>query len=325
MNGGGTDGAPPEVGEPADDTRTVSWRELLAETSQRLASATVETTEAEARWLVEEASGLTGVDLLLALDEPATVRGVARLDAMVARRLLGEPVQYVLGHWPFRELDLFIDHRVLIPRPETEGVCGHALACLDRLGAVAPGAPPRHVVDLGAGSGALGLSIAVERPGTQVWLVEQSADAAVVTRANVAGQGRVGRHVRVLEGSWFEPLPPELQGRVDLIVTNPPYVAADDDLPTAVRDWEPRTALVSGETGLEALQAITEAAPVWLRPGGVLVVEIGETQGSAARELARARGFEQIDVHPDLAGRPRTLVAHLPGATTPGSRRGPYR
>lgn len=312
MSGGGANGAPPDDVDPADEAGTISWRELLAETSQRLTASTVETTEAEARWLIEEASGLSGVDLLLGLDDPATVRGVAHLDAMVARRLLGEPVQYVLGHWPFRQLDLFIDRRVLIPRPETEGVCEHALACLDRLGLPAPGSAPRRVVDLGAGSGALGLAIAVERPGTEVWMVEQSADAAVVTRANVAGQGRAGRHVRVLEGSWFEPLPRELQGCVDLIVTNPPYVAADEDLPAAVRDWEPHAALVSGETGREALQAIFAASPAWLRQGGALVVEIGETQGAAARALAESAGFDRIEVHPDLAGRPRTLVAHLP-------------
>ena len=112
---------------------TVTWRELLAETEGRLLGGrfTAGDAEREARWIVEEASGFEGAELAAGLNEPATERGVARLDAMVARRLAGEPLQYVLGHWPFRTLDLLVDRRVLIPRPETEQVVEHALRELD--------------------------------------------------------------------------------------------------------------------------------------------------------------------------------------------------
>src|SRR5690606_8291102 len=137
------------------------------------------------------------------LDELVTVGGVSRLDAMVARRLAGEPVQYVLGSWAFRTLDLLCDPRVLIPRPETEQVVGHALDVLDR---IRRSRADRHrpvVVDLGSGSGAIGLSIVAERPGTEAWLTDASPDAVAVTRANLAGLGMAGSTVHVVEGSWF--------------------------------------------------------------------------------------------------------------------------
>lgn len=295
-----------------DDGMTVSWGELLAESVSRLRSAGFESADTDARWIVEEASGLDGADLLSGLDDAATVRGVARLDSMMGRRLAGEPIQYVLGHWPFRSLDLMVDERVLIPRPETEVVCTYALAALDD---VMSERVPRgdrgeaRVVDLGAGSGALGLAIAGERPGAHVWMVENSPDAAVVTRANAAAQGRASLHVRVVEGSWFEPLPSDLRGTFDLIVSNPPYVATDDELDASVADWEPSVALFAGPSGMDAIELIVNEAPAWLRRGGALVVEIGHTQESAVSSLASSAGFRQVDVLPDLAGLPRALVA----------------
>ncbi len=299
-------------------TDTVSWRDLLEETRGRLAAGPVEVGPEEARWIVEEVTGLAAADLLRSLDSPATVRGVARLDALVARRLAGEPLQYVLGHWPFRALDLLVDARVLIPRPETEGVVDAALAALARGGggSAVDGAPALGgapvVVDLGTGSGAIGLSLAWEVPAADVWLVERAPGAAAVARANLVALGRAGRRVRLVEGSWFEPLPDALRGGVDLVVSNPPYVAADEALPDVVEDWEPGEALVSGPTGLEAIELIVAAAPTWLRPGGALVVEIGETQGPAVLALAAAADLTDAVIHLDLAGRPRTLVAHLP-------------
>ena len=288
---------------------TVTWRELLAETEGRLLGGrfTAGDAEREARWIVEEASGFEGAELAAGLNEPATERGVARLDAMVARRLAGEPLQYVLGHWPFRTLDLLVDRRVLIPRPETEQVVEHALRELD----ARAGEGPAVVVDLGSGSGAIGLSIAAERAkaGVEVWCVDASSDAVAVTRANLAGLGVAGASVRVVEGSWFDPLPEGLRGRVDLLVSNPPYVAADDPLPRDVADWEPTRALVPGPSGLEAIEHLVEHASSWLAPGGTLVVEIGETQGPVVVELAERAGYTDPRIEPDLAGRDRALVA----------------
>ena len=241
----------------------------------------------------------TGLDIALTLDEAATDRTIAYFDAMVERRANGEPLQYVLGQWGFRELDVMVDRRVLIPRPETEVVVEHALSVIDDLDA-------KVVVDLGTGSGVVALSLAHERPALTVWATDVSRDALDVAGANLAGVGRAAARVRLAEGDWFAALPPELRGTVDVIVSNPPYIAENESLPAEVSEWEPRDALVAGPTGLEAIRTILATAPNWLRPRGAVVLEIGETQSDAA--VAAADGF-RTDVRPDLAGRPRVLVA----------------
>lgn len=294
------------------DDGTVSWRELLAETAGRLAEAGVPAPDAEARWIVEEVTGLDGAELVLGLDEPATVRGVARLDASVDRRVAGEPIQYVLGHWAFRHLDLLCDRRVLIPRPETEQVVEVALAELDRVLLDRPDGHRPLVVDLGTGSGAIALAVATERPGTDVWGVDRSADALAVARANLAGLGMVGTRVRLVEGSWFEPLPVELRGAIDLVVTNPPYVGATEDLPASVRDWEPIDALVPGPSGLEAYEKLVAEVSVWLAPGGAFVAEIGAEQGPAVASLVAGAGLAETRVVPDHAGLDRAVAAVRP-------------
>lgn len=285
---------------------TVPWRDLLAGAASTLRAAGLANAAVDARRIVEEASGHEGAELQLRLADPATERGVADLDSMVARRLSGEPLQYVLGRWGFRTLDLMVDRRVLIPRPETEEVAGHALDALDR--AVGGGASP-VAVDMGSGSGAIGLSVAAERPGTDVWCVDASPGAVAVTRANLAGLGIAGGRVSVVEGSWFGPLPDEIRGQVGLIVSNPPYVSEADPLPPEVAAWEPLYALVPGPTGLEAVERIVAEAPDWLAPTGELVVEIGATQGPVALDLARRAGFTDVELRADLSGRDRALLA----------------
>ena len=277
-----------------------TWRDVLTEVTSVLGSAE------EARRLVSEAGGLTTVDLMLALDGPVPFRAGARLSAMVERRAAGEPLQYALGRWSFRSLDLMVDRRALIPRPETEQVVEVALAevrsfRLER---------PPIVADLGTGSGAIGLSLAVELPGAQVWATDISAEALEVAGANLCGlAGFAATRVRLLEGSWFSPLPIELQGRLDLVVANPPYIAESEILPADVSAWEPAVALRSGPTGLECFAAIMAAAPSWLAEPGVLVLEIAPSQAGAVEALAIEAGLAAVEVHPDLAGRDRILVA----------------
>jgi release factor glutamine methyltransferase len=258
--------------------------------------------------MLEVVTGRTGAELQAALDEPATQRGVVHLDALVARRLEGEPLQYVLGAWSFRTIELMVDRRVLIPRPETEGVVEVALAELDRRRADRPGAT-LLVADLGTGSGAIALAVAAERERVEVWATDRSADALAVASANLAGLGRAATRVRLCEGSWFGALPDELAGRLDVVVSNPPYVADHEALPTEVADWEPGEALFSGPTGLEAIERILAEAPTWLARPGALVVELAPHQAEAASAAARAAGFTDVEVVDDLAGRPRTLVA----------------
>jgi len=281
-----------------------TWRELERQARTRLGD------EQEARWLVQQAAGRTAAEWLADLDERAPDRCVAFVEQMVQRRAAGEPLQYVLGSWGFRRLDLALDRRVLIPRPETEQVVEHALAELTRL-RLATGKPPR-VVDLGTGSGAIALSIAVEVAGAEVWATDASEGALLVARANIAGTGGMAAtRVRVAAGSWYDALPPELAGRVDLVISNPPYLAHAElaDLDPTVVEWEPHQALVAGPSGLEAIEVVVEGALRWLRRPGAVVVELAPPQAEAAVALALAAGFDRALVRPDLTGRPRALVA----------------
>jgi release factor glutamine methyltransferase len=280
---------------------TFTWAELLGEATARVGAR-------DARRIVEEVSGLEGAEWVLGQDGAATRRAVARLDDMVARRAAGEPLQYVVGRWGFRSLDLLVDRRVLIPRPETEQVVEVVLGELRRHGR---DGHSLTAVDLGTGSGAIALAVAAEVPGVTVWGTERSAEALVVARANLAGLGRKARSVRMVEGDWFGALPGDLRGGVDLVVANPPYVAEGEALPAEVARWEPAEALVAGPSGTEALEHIVDQAPVWLARPGALVLELAPHQAGAVAARARAAGFAEVDVRPDLSGRDRALVARF--------------
>jgi len=291
------------------DEGTISWHEVLVETESRLVGSGHDRSTAarEARWIVEEASGIASVAELEVL---ATVRGMAHHDAMVERRVGGEPLQYVLGRWPFRTLDLMVDRRVLIPRPETEVVAGLVLDEVDRLATGRdPVVEPVLVADLGTGSGAIGLSVAAERIGTRVWCTDVSLDALFVARANCAGLGSPAQRVTVAEGSWFDALPLDLRGRFEVIASNPPYIAPEEDLPAEVLDWEPGGALFSGDRGTADLRVLVDGARDWLAPGGALVLEMAPDQSGLIVELAQTAGYVEVSVCRDLADRDRALVA----------------
>jgi release factor glutamine methyltransferase len=244
--------------------------------------------------------------------ETATAAGRARLAAMVQRRLAGEPLQYVLGHWSFRGLDLLVDSRVLIPRPETEVVAEVALAEARR----ADG--PWVVADLGTGSGALALALAAELHDAEVWATDRSAAALAVARANLSAVGpSAASRVHFAGGMWYEALPGGLRGRLRVIVSNPPYVAEGEfaGLPADVRDHEPAGALVAGPTGRESLEELVAGGLEWLAPGGALVLELAPDQATPMRAVAEAAGYEAVAAHRDLAGRDRVLVARKPRST----------
>ena len=290
------------------DGSVVLWRELLGEATERLTAAGVESAAVEARRIVVAAAGCDDAAWHGVLSVPATRRGVASFDRMLGRRAAGEPLQYVLGAWAFRTLDLFVDPRVLIPRPETEIVAGCALDELqrraDELG------PMLLAADLGCGSGAIGLSLVAERVDVEVVCTDVSPDALAVASANLAGLGRPARRVRLAEGSWYEALADELRGRLDVIVSNPPYIAeGSDSLPREIADHEPPVALYSGRTGLDATSTILAGAPEWLAPGGAVVLELADGTAGRVRELAQSAGLADVAVHPDLTGADRVLVA----------------
>ena len=277
----------------SDDT--ITWGELWNETTTRL-------DRPRARWVCEVASGHDGDEFLAILDHPASERAVGHLDAMLARLAEGEPLQYVLGRWGFRHLDLMVDRRVLIPRPETELVVDVALrhaGALDR---------PIVCADLGTGSGAIGLSLASELPidGVTVWMTDRSSDALDVARANAAGIGRAAANVRFAHGDWFGALPASLRGGLGLVVSNPPYVSDDDpELEVIVREWEPALALFAGADGLDAIRDLIAEARNWLCPGGWFVVEIGSTHGRQVTELLHDAGFDDVSITADLSGHDR--------------------
>lgn len=278
---------------------TVLWRELLAATKQRIAD------QSAARWLCEEASGVD--DLAGVLGEAPSGRMVAHLDDMVARHLAGEPLAYVLGHWSFRHIEVAVDRRVLIPRPETEVVAGVAI----ELARTMP--RPITIADLGTGSGAIGLAMADELPsdGVTMWLTDASDGAIELASANLVGLGRRAINVRVAVGSWFDALPAGTT--LDVAVANPPYIAEGSPLvDESVREWEPHTALFAGPDGLDDIRRLVADASRWIRPGGWLVLEIGADQGALVAALLQTARFDHVEIRPDLAARDRVALGQLP-------------
>jgi len=286
----------------ADASGHITWRELWKNTTEIVGDRTI------ARWLCETASGCDAHEFDAELNELVSARSGLHLDAMVRRVIDGEPVQYVMGRWAFRHLDLMVDSRVLIPRPETELIVDHVLAFL-RL------RPEPHVIaDLGTGSGAIGLSLLHELPlGTaDVWMTDLSPDAIDVARANAAGIGRPAARAKFAVGSWCDALPTSLRGSLDVIVSNPPYISVhDNEVDESVLKHEPHSALFAGDDGLDDIRALSTQATQWLAPGGLLIVEMGYTQADNVRELFLIAGFSNVETLHDLAGKSRFTAGYL--------------
>jgi len=209
------------------------------------------------------------------------------LSAQLSRRLAGEPVAYLLGEKEFHGLDLRVDARVLVPRPDTETLVEWALACLE--GHAAP-----RVLDLGTGSGAIALALQHARSDARVDAVDASADALAVAQANAQ---RLGLPVRFAHASWLD----GADSGYMVIASNPPYIAAGDPHLPALRH-EPVAALVAGADGLDDIRQIVQNAPAHLAPGGWLLLEHGHDQAAAVRQLLAERGFAEVQSRDDLAG-----------------------
>ncbi|MFT7647127.1 MAG: release factor glutamine methyltransferase [Candidatus Poriferisodalaceae bacterium] len=290
---------------------TITAAELAREATAQLVAVGIEDAEFSARLLVEDATGQQWDEQSWTRD-PLTLRMVSAVDRAIERRAAGEPLQYVLGSWAFRTLEIAVDTRALIPRPETEIVAGFGIAALKQLTA-----RRLLVADLGTGSGAIALSVAVEEPRASVVATDLSAEALELVRSNLAGIGMAGSRVSLKHGSWFAALEDDLRGQLDLVISNPPYVAEDDELDSSVADWEPPGALYASENGLADIAAIIHEAPEWLRPGGTLVLEIGARQGAEVLDLAVRAGYSSPAIEPDLARNDRALVATwVPGLPT---------
>ena len=279
---------------------------MLATTVQQLGNAQ------EARWLCEHASGMDSAEFSAEQDQLVTVACAKSLHSMVRDRLSGVPLQYVMKRWAFRHLDVMVDERVLIPRPETEQVVQIALDLARKIesnGAL-------RVVDLGTGSGVIGLSMAFELgvDAAHVWLTDASVDALDVARANMVGIGRAAANVRVAHGSWWNALPQDLAGRIDIAICNPPYIAQDSsEVAPDVHMYEPHSALYAHDNGLADLRTVIEGASTWLKNSGWLVLEIGYQQGADVLAMMTASGLVGAEIKQDLSGRDRIAVGQLLG------------
>ena len=254
----------------------------------------------DAELLLAHVLGVSRTRLRSHGEEVPAADAAARFAGLIARRVAGEPVAYILGRKDFWTLALTVSPAVLVPRPETELLVERALT-------LHPGADAR-VADLGTGSGAIALALASARPGWQVVATDVSAEALAVARANAAALGL--ERVQMVQGDWLACL----RGRTfHLLMSNPPYVSAADPAlraPELMR--EPRLALVAAQEGFAALREIIGSAPDHLEPGGWLLLEHGATQAAAVAGALVARGFAQVRSHRDLAGRERMTEGQWP-------------
>ncbi|MGY5882878.1 peptide chain release factor N(5)-glutamine methyltransferase [Modestobacter lacusdianchii] len=280
---------------------------LVADAARRLAAAGVESPRVDAELLLCAVLGTTRTALLTLGEVPA---GPAdRFAALVEERAARVPLQHLTGTAPFRHVELAVGPGVFVPRPETELIAGWVL---DRIA----GLTGPTVVDLGAGSGAIALSVAHEHPGARVVAVERDAGAIEWTRHNAATRAAAGdTPVEVLAGDMTDPqLLTELDGTVDVVVSNPPYVPDGARLPQEVADHDPPLALWGGPDGLDVVRGLLGTAARLLRPGGWLGIEHADQQGSSLPEMVRRHGrWAGVADHADLAGRPRYTTAQLAG------------
>jgi len=271
-------------------------REALNASTDALRAAGVEQPRLDAELLLAAATGWDRARFAAHPDAEMPADASRRFAEMVRRRLRREPVAYILGRRGFRLLELAVDPRVLIPRPETELLVELALELR-----------PERVLDVGTGSGAIALAIAAELPGCGVVAADTSPAALELARENAARTG-LAESVEFVPGTFPSP-----NNGFELVVANLPYVseAEWDGLQPEVREWEPREALLAGPDGLDAMRA---AIPALAGIAEVLALEVGAGQATAVGDLLRAAGFGEIETRPDLAGIPRVVIGRGAGA-----------
>jgi release factor glutamine methyltransferase len=276
---------------------------LVREAAERLSSAGVASPEHDAAELLAHVLGTSRPELPLVGD--VTPSQAAEFDRVVARRVLREPLQHISGRAAFRYLELAVGPGVFVPRPETELLAGWGI---DQAQAVSDIQAGPVVDDLCTGSGAVALSVATEVPDADVHAVELDEEAVEWAAKNLAGSG-----VDLRRGDMGDAFP-DLDGRVDVVLCNPPYIPLEayESVEPEARDHDPQVALFSGADGLEALRVVESTAARLLRPGGVVGAEHADVQGESAPALFAATGrWSDVRDHEDLAGRPRFVTARL--------------
>lgn len=289
----------------------VTSRGLLAEGARRLAEAGLPTARQDAEWLLAAVLGRERFALYLEPDRAVVEAAGGRFRALVARRADHEPLQHLLGYEDFRGLRLRVTPDVLIPRPETEGLVEWALELLNA--SSSNGSP--LLADIGTGSGAIACALAAACPDARVVATDISPAALAVAEGNVRALGLGGR-VRVIAGDLLKPLAAE-PAALNMIVANAPYLPSGilPSLPREVFAFEPRQALDGGPDGMEVIRRLLTAAPAALRPGGRLVLEIGEEQAAPLAAVMTAAGFVDVAAREDLRG----VSRYLAGRLLPGS------
>ena len=275
----------------------------LQQAIQTLQNAEVDEARLDAELLLAHTLDLDRAAILAQPDRPLTPKELTSFRDLVARRVAREPLPYITGHREFFGLDLVVDARVLIPRPETELLIEHALRI------ARPVSGSMEIADVGAGSGAIAVTLAVHLPHATLYALDDSAGALAVTAENARRHNVAGR-VHCRQGDLLAPL----SGPADLIAANLPYVTTGEwaELLPELRDYEPRAALDGGPDGLDAIGRLLATAGPYLRPGGALLLEIGASQGVAVTALAR-RCFPAADVqlHRDYAGLDRLVIVQF--------------
>ena len=274
--------------------------DIIKRTTDFFASKGIESPRLNAELLIGHALSRKRMQLYLEFERPLAEPELETIRPLVRRRAQHEPLQYILGETDFCGLTLKVDRRALIPRPETEQL-------VEQVQAACPAAPAR-ILDLGTGSGAIALALARAFAQASVVATDTSDDALALAREN-AGAAGLGSQVALVKSDWFSALPPgEL---FDVIVSNPPYLSADETAETApeVRNHEPIAALTAGEAGLADLAKIIACAPPFLGAGGLLALETGIAQHARLLELLRAAGFSRSESKRDLTGRDRFVLA----------------
>lgn len=282
---------------PSTDT-LVRVDEALRTAATALARLPDGSPRLEAELLLSEASGWTRARLFAWPEQPIEPSVQTRFAALLARRLSGEPIAYILGRQAFWSLELRVTPATLIPRPETERLVETAL---EQLAADVP----LRIADLGTGSGAIAAALASERPAWHLLATERSADAIAIARENLT---RLHLHrVSLIRADWLRPVAP---GSLDAVLSNPPYIAEGDaHLSRGDLRFEPREALTPGGDGLDAYRTIAADAHRCLRPGGWLILEHGYDQGRAVRRILKDAGLQAPDTRSDLAGHDRLTLA----------------
>ena len=271
----------------------MTTRALIDEAERKLAAAGVETPRVDAELLLANALGVRRAEAVAGLAQKPSAAQLDDFKQAVARRAAREPLAYISGRQGFRRIELVVDPRVLIPRPETELLV--AVIIVDR---------PCGILDVATGSGAVALALADELPDATIVAADISGGALNVASANAERLGLADR-VSIVRSDLLD----SIAGTFDAISANLPYVATGEfaGLPPEIARFEPLLALHGGADGLDLVRRLAQQAPAQLKPGGMLALEIGDTQGAATEDILRDAGFTDIEIHQDLTGRDRVV------------------